>query len=97
VSEKKKGLVDAMQAMAHKTSRCNIAYCTHPAASNTDQNICIGHGQESQTDEVDISVYTDPINNYSVTLVDTPGFDDSRKCVSDIDILQRIVDFLQFE
>ena len=62
-----------------------------------DKNILIGHGHESQTDEVDISVYTDSINNYSVTLVDTPGFDDSREGVSDTDILQRIVDFLQSE
>ena len=62
-----------------------------------DQNIRIGHGQESQTDEVDISIYKDPIYNNSVMLVDTPGFDDSREGVSDTDILQRIVDFLQFK
>ena len=60
-----------------------------------DQNIRIGHGQESQTDEVIVSVYNDSIKNYSVMLVDTPGFDDSREGVSDTDILQRIVDFLQ--
>jgi hypothetical protein len=62
-----------------------------------DKNIRIGHGYESQTDEVVISVYKDSIKNYSVKLVDTPGFDDSREGVSDTDILQRIVDFLQSE
>jgi hypothetical protein len=33
----------------------------------------------------------------SVTLVDTPGFDDSREGVTDTDILGKIADFLQEE
>ena len=32
-----------------------------------------------------------------VTLVDTPGFDDSHEGVSDVDILERIADFLLSE
>jgi hypothetical protein len=60
-----------------------------------DQNIRIGHGQESQTDQVETSVYFDSISNCSVVLVDTPGFDDSRHGISGTDILQRIVYFLQ--
>jgi len=32
-----------------------------------------------------------------VTLVDTPGFDDSREEITDTDILQRITSFLDIE
>ena len=31
----------------------------------------------------------------SVTLVGTPGFDDSREGITDIDILEKMADFLQ--
>ena len=60
-----------------------------------DKNIHIGHGQDSQTDQVQLSTYHDFRNNRYVTLVDTPGFDDSRDGVTDTDILNRIVNFLQ--
>ena len=59
------------------------------------QEISIGHRQESQTDQVDLSIYVDPIHKFSFTLVDTPGFNNSCDGVRNMDILQRIVDFLQ--
>ncbi|EGN94257.1 hypothetical protein SERLA73DRAFT_188041 [Serpula lacrymans var. lacrymans S7.3] len=60
-----------------------------------DENIHIGHGQESQTDQINTSCYFDPSIGRSVVLVDTPGFDDSRDGVSDVDILEKIAKFLQ--
>jgi len=60
-----------------------------------DKNIVIGHGHESQTNEVEKSTYFNHSNNSSVTLVDTPGFDDSRDGVTDTDVLRKIACFLQ--
>ena len=60
-----------------------------------DHNIRIGHGLESQTFDVNTSFYFDKEAGLSVTLVDTPGFDDSRDGVTDTDILGKIADFLQ--
>ena len=58
-----------------------------------DDNICIGHDLDSQTVDITTSHYMQ--NGISVTLVDTPGFDDSREGITDIDILEKIADFLQ--
>ena len=60
-----------------------------------DDNIRIGNDLESQTFDITTSRYTQ--DGISVTLVDTPGFDDSREGVTDTDILGKIVDFLQEE
>jgi hypothetical protein len=51
----------------------------------------VGHNIESET--VGTASYSE--SGYVVTLVDTPGFDDSRDGVTDTDILEKIVNFLQ--
>jgi predicted GTPase len=58
-----------------------------------DDNIRIGHDLESQTFEINTSRYIQ--DGVSVTLVDTPGFNDSREGFTDTDIIGKIVDFLQ--
>ena len=60
-----------------------------------DDNIRIGHDLESQTFDINTSRYIQ--DGVSVTLVDTPGFNDSREGVTDTDIIEKIVDFLQEE
>jgi predicted GTPase len=60
-----------------------------------DDNIRIGHDLESQTFDTATSRYIQ--DGISVTLVDTPGFDDSREGITDTDILGKIADFLQKE
>ena len=62
-----------------------------------DENIEIGHDPESQTDSINVSCYFDGDAGLSTTLVDTPGFDDSRDGHSDVDILKKISDFLMKE
>jgi len=57
-----------------------------------DDNIHIGHDLESQTFDITPSHYMQ--DGISVTLVDTPGFDDSREGITDTDILGKIADFL---
>ena len=58
-----------------------------------DDNIRIGHDLESQTFDITTSRYEQ--DGISVTLVDTPGFDDSREGITDTKILGKIADFLQ--
>ncbi|KAK2466544.1 hypothetical protein APHAL10511_001406 [Amanita phalloides] len=60
-----------------------------------DENIHIGHDLESMTFDVVTSRYVDKEAGVRATLVDTPGFDDSREGVSDTDILGKIANFLQ--
>ena len=59
-----------------------------------DDSIVIGHDAESETFEVNTSCYYDKNAGLSVTLVDTPGFHDSRNGVTDTDILEEIARFL---
>ncbi|THU97595.1 hypothetical protein K435DRAFT_610620, partial [Dendrothele bispora CBS 962.96] len=60
-----------------------------------NDTIHIGHDLESQTIDIDTSVYIDEEGGLAITLVDTPGFDDSREGVTDTDILGKIASFLQ--
>jgi len=62
-----------------------------------DENIRVGHSTESETNRVLTSRYFDPESGLSVTLVDTPGFDDSREGCSDVHILENITNFLREE
>ncbi|KJA22643.1 hypothetical protein HYPSUDRAFT_40711 [Hypholoma sublateritium FD-334 SS-4] len=62
--------------------------------TNND-NIRVGHDLDSQTTDVGTSVWLDKTTGLSVTLIDTPGFDDSRSDITDTDILQRIATYLQ--
>jgi hypothetical protein len=58
-----------------------------------DDNIRIGHGIQSETIDIKTASYSE--SGREVTLVDTPGFDDSREGVTDTNILGKIANFLQ--
>src|SRR5260221_11987375 len=60
---------------------------------SNDDNIHIGHSIESETIDVSTTSYSEA--GRVVTLVDTPGFDDSREGVTDTDILEKIAKALQ--
>ena len=60
--------------------------------SNNDI-IRIGHNIESETIDINTASYSE--SGRVVTLVDTPGFDDSREGVTDTDILEKVAKFLQ--
>ncbi|KAG6370908.1 hypothetical protein JVT61DRAFT_10932 [Boletus reticuloceps] len=62
-----------------------------------DKRIHIGHAPESETSDIQTARYVDEKTGISVTLIDTPGFDDSREGVTDTDILEKIVRFLEPE
>jgi len=58
--------------------------------------IKVGHGIQSETNEVQpVSWNTE--NGTRVTLVDTPGFDDSRDGMTDVKVLNMIATFLTKE
>lgn len=59
-----------------------------------DKSIEIGHGVESATSEIGHYNYFDK-SGRSVTLIDSPGFDDSREGHTDTDILKKIAGFLE--
>ncbi|KAK2466550.1 hypothetical protein APHAL10511_001412 [Amanita phalloides] len=60
-----------------------------------DAHVKIGDSLQSETMEVILVPFLDRGRN--VTIVDTPGFDDSRKDVTDTDVLKKIADFLLTE
>ena len=70
-------------------------FCQFINLLTKDDNIHIGHDLDSQTVDITTSCYIQ--DGISVTLVDTPGFDDSREGITNTDILGKIVDFLQSE
>ncbi|KAJ7511407.1 P-loop containing nucleoside triphosphate hydrolase protein, partial [Mycena galericulata] len=57
-------------------------------------DVQIGDGLESETSKVQHFSFADPTSGRKVTIVDTPGFDDSRKDMSDANILKQIAEFL---
>ncbi|KAG9311258.1 P-loop containing nucleoside triphosphate hydrolase protein [Chiua virens] len=60
-----------------------------------DDRIKIGHRPESQTSDIQTAEYRE--QGRRIILVDVPGFDDSRDDVTDTDILEKIVRFLEPE
>ena len=60
-------------------------------------SVVIGVSLESETADVDAIRFVDGATGRKVTIVDTPGFDDSRQGVTDTDILKKIADFLLSE
>ncbi|KAG9311528.1 hypothetical protein JVU11DRAFT_7731 [Chiua virens] len=60
-----------------------------------DDKIRIGHNQQSETVDIQAAHYVDGTTGRPVVLLDTPGFDDSREGVTDSNILQQIVDWLE--
>ena len=59
-----------------------------------DTSIHVGHGLDSETSEIQVVRFVDPKSRRRVVIVDTPGFDDSRRGVTDTDILKKITEFL---
>jgi predicted GTPase len=57
-------------------------------------DVKISHGLESETNEVQSFRFVDRTSGRTVTIVDTPGFDDSREGRTDTDVLRHIADFL---
>ncbi|KAL4064100.1 P-loop containing nucleoside triphosphate hydrolase protein [Scleroderma yunnanense] len=56
--------------------------------------IRVGHRLQSETSQVQ-PIYLD--NNKTIKLVDTPGFDDSRENLTDVDVLEMIASFIMIE
>lgn len=56
-------------------------------------SVQVGHGLQSETSCVQAVQY----ETQNVKLVDTPGFDDSRSDLTDVDVLQMIAEFLTTE
>ncbi|KAJ7922201.1 P-loop containing nucleoside triphosphate hydrolase protein, partial [Mycena leptocephala] len=54
-----------------------------------DSSIKVNDGLESETADIQVFHFVDPTSGHKVRIVDTPGFDDSRKGVTDTDILKR--------
>ncbi|PPQ76188.1 hypothetical protein CVT26_009362 [Gymnopilus dilepis] len=59
-----------------------------------DQTVEVGHKLSSQTSDVRVSSFQDPATARRVTVVDTPGFDDSRTQFTDTEVLKKISEFL---
>ena len=59
-----------------------------------DTSVHVGHGLESETSEIQVVRFVDPKSRRRVVIVDTPGFDDSRRGDNDTDILKKIAKFL---
>ena len=62
----------------------------------TSTNIKVGHSLKSETSEVQ-PVCWDAEDGTRIKLVDTPGFDDSREGVTDVQVLKMIATFLTKE
>ena len=56
--------------------------------------VAVGNNLDSQTNNVHIIRFLDRASGCNVTIVDTPGFDDSRENMTDTDILKKITKFL---
>jgi len=59
-----------------------------------DTSIKIGDDLESETCDIQVVHFRDPDSGRKVTIVDTPGFDDSHPILSNTDILKKISHFL---
>lgn len=55
-----------------------------------DDTINIGHGPTSETSTIQTAQYVDQKTGCTVVLIDTPGFDDSREGITDMDVLEMI-------
>ncbi|KAF8727249.1 hypothetical protein AX14_007446 [Amanita brunnescens Koide BX004] len=57
-------------------------------------SVAIGNTLESETSDIQVVRFSDPDSGRTLTIVDTPGFDDSRDGITDTEILKRITKFL---
>ena len=57
------------------------------------KSVKVGHGLESETNRVQPFPWVTE-DGTRIKLVDTPGFDDSRKGVTDVQVLKMIATFL---
>ncbi|KIK57232.1 hypothetical protein GYMLUDRAFT_204082, partial [Collybiopsis luxurians FD-317 M1] len=59
-----------------------------------DTSVKVSDSLESETSEVQLVRFVDRTSGRTVALVDTPGFDDSRKGITDTVVLKKITSFL---
>ncbi|KAL0065530.1 hypothetical protein AAF712_007441 [Marasmius tenuissimus] len=59
-----------------------------------NDSVKIGHTMDSETSDVRPIRFKDNTRGVNITIVDTPGFDDSRESLTDTDILKKIAEFL---
>ena len=59
-----------------------------------DSSVAVGNSLESETSDIQVVRYIDPNSGRNVTIVDTPGFDDSRESITDTEVLKRVTKFL---
>ena len=59
-----------------------------------DTSVGVGDSLESETVDVRVIHFRDPASHRKVSLVDTPGFDDSRQGITDTAVLKMIGAFL---
>ena len=59
-----------------------------------DSSVAVGNSLESETSDIQVVRYIDPKSGRNVTIVDTPGFDDSRENITDTEVLKRVTKFL---
>lgn len=59
-----------------------------------DNSIAIGNGFEPETSAIEAVPFFDPVSGRNMTILDTPGFGDSRESITESEILERINKFL---
>ncbi|KAJ3571774.1 hypothetical protein NP233_g3529 [Leucocoprinus birnbaumii] len=59
-----------------------------------DDSVAVGNSLDSETSDIQVIHYADRLVGRNITIVDTPGFDDSRDSITDTEILKRITKFL---
>ena len=59
-----------------------------------DTSVKVGDGLESETSDLQVLHFRDRDSGRKVTIVDAPGFDDSRLDLSDANILKMVAGFL---
>ncbi|KAK2466553.1 hypothetical protein APHAL10511_001415 [Amanita phalloides] len=59
-----------------------------------DTSVHVGDSLDSETSDIQLASFRDPESGRNVTIVDTPGFDDSRSGISDTKVLKKIAAFL---
>ena len=59
-----------------------------------DSSVAVGNSLESETSDIQVVRYIDSNSGRNVTIVDTPGFDDSRESITDTEVLKRVTKFL---
>lgn len=59
-----------------------------------DNSAVTGHSFEPDTSDIQVIRFSDPVSGRNVTILDTPGFGDSRESITETEILKEITKFL---